>query len=100
MNLKISPFAESDLEESISFYNSQQANLGYALFDVVNASLNRIKANPFQFPVIYNDLRKVVTPRFPFIIVFVISKECCYVLAILHNSRNPKILKDRIKTSR
>ena len=97
MKIKISPFAETDLQESIKFYNEQQENLGQSFLDVVNEAFNNIKNNPLQFPKAYKDLRKVITPRFPFIIFFTIREEICYVLAIFHTSRNPKIIKDRLK---
>jgi toxin ParE1/3/4 len=95
MTLKISPFAESDLQESINFYNEQQENLGQSFLGVINETFTSIKNNPLQFPKAYKEFRRVITPRFPFIIFFVMKEDVCYVLAIFHTSRNPNIIKDR-----
>ncbi len=97
MKLKISPFAESDIQESINFYNEQNENLGQSFLGVINEAFDSIKKNPLQFPKAYKVLRKLVTPRFPFIIFFTIKEDTCYVLAIFHTSRNPTTIKDRLK---
>ncbi len=97
MKLKISPFAEMDLLESIKFYNEQRENLGKEFYETVIDSIERIKKNPGQFPKEYKDLRKVSIKRFPFRIFFVIKDDIGYVLGIFHNSRNPNVMKARYK---
>ncbi len=56
MKLKISPFALTDLEESIEYYNQQQKNLGDDFADKVNSTFDRIKENPKQFTKEYKEL--------------------------------------------
>ncbi|MEA2043054.1 MAG: hypothetical protein U9N85_10955 [Bacteroidota bacterium] len=43
MKLKISPFALTDLEKSIYYYNRQQENLGADFADNLNSTFERIK---------------------------------------------------------
>ena len=68
MKLKLSPFAEKDLEESISYYNKQFEGLGIEFIQNIDETFNRIKENPNQFPVDYRQMRKARTERFPFVI--------------------------------
>lgn len=39
MKLKISPFAEQDLKDSVAFYNERRDNLGAAFFQEINLAL-------------------------------------------------------------
>jgi len=51
--------------------------------------------NPLQFAVVYKDVRRALTERFPFGIFYIIEKDTIYVLAIIHTSRSPKVWKKR-----
>ncbi len=97
MKLKISPFALTDLEESIEYYNQQQENLGDEFAINVNFIFERIKENPKQFSKEYKEMRKAKTDKFPFNIFFVVSENIGYILGIFHSSRNPKIMENRYK---
>ncbi len=97
MKLKISPFAEMDLLESITFYTEQRENLGKEFYETVVDSFERIKDNPGQFPKEYKEMRKVSINRFPFMVFFVVNDDIGYILGIFHSSRNPKIMKTRYK---
>jgi toxin ParE1/3/4 len=98
MKLKISPFAEKDLQESVAFYNERQENLGIDFFQEISIAFERIKKNPHQFPKSRKNLRRFTVARFPFIIFFIEKDDVCYVLAIFHSSRNPKIIRERHKS--
>ena len=43
MRIQISPFADLDLQESISYYNEQRENLGDEFFENINTTILRIK---------------------------------------------------------
>jgi hypothetical protein len=49
MRIRISPFAEKDLQESIEFYNKQKEGLGDDFADVKDYTIERIKENKNQF---------------------------------------------------
>ena len=97
MRLKISPFALTDLEESIEYYNLEKQNLGNEFAKIVNSTFERIKENPNQFPKEYKEMRKAKTERFSFNVFFVSSEKFGYVLGIFHSGRDPKTIKDRYK---
>ncbi len=70
MRLKLSPFALTDLKDSIEYYNQQQEGLGNDFADKINAAFERIKDNPKQFPKAYKVMRKAQVERFSFNIFF------------------------------
>ena len=67
MKIKLSPYAEIDLQVSINYYNEQKEKLGNEFANEVNDTFNRILENYEQFPKIYKDIRKAKTHRFPII---------------------------------
>ncbi len=97
MSLKISPFALTDLEESIEYYNLQQVNLGNNFAENINYIFERINRNSKQFPKEYKEMRKAKLNNFPFTIFFVEKDSIKYILGIFHSSRNPNTMKDRYK---
>lgn len=95
MRIRISPFAEKDLQESIEFYNKQKEGLGDDFADVIDYTIERIKENPNQFSAEYKEIKKAQIKRFPFNIFFVVEDSTCYILGVFHTSRNPDIMNDR-----
>ncbi|MDT3740111.1 MAG: type II toxin-antitoxin system RelE/ParE family toxin [Candidatus Kapabacteria bacterium] len=97
MKIKLSPYAEIDLQVSINFYNEQKEKLGYEFANEVNDAFDRIKDNYEQFPRILKDMRKAKINRFPYNIFFIAETQIVYILGIFHTSRNPNIMKNRHK---
>jgi hypothetical protein len=95
MKIRLSQFAEDDLQISIDHYNSQKENLGFEFINEVDNTFKRIKENYKQFPIIYKNVRKANINRFPFNIFFIIESTQVFILGIFHSSRNPKEMKRR-----
>ena len=49
-----------------------------------------------SFPVVYQDVRRALTKRFPYGIYFVLDDSRIIVIAIFHAKRNPKTWQRRI----
>ena len=97
MRLVLSRDAEQDLDESINFLENEKENLGYLFRLKIEYFLNLIEDNPYLFPVITKNIRRCVAKDFRYGIFYVVKKTNVYVIAILHNSRNPKTWKKRNK---
>ena len=97
MKVKISPYAELDLQVSISYYNEQKEKLGSEFANEVNDTFIRIVENYEQFPRILKDMRKARMHRFPYNVFFVYENQTIYILGIFHTSRNPELMKRRHK---
>jgi len=92
----INPYAEADLKIASDWYASQKARLDLEFIDEIEKSLERIKQNPQQFPVVRRQIRMSIVKRFPYGIYFYAAGEIVSVFAVLHFSRNPKVLRKRI----
>jgi toxin ParE1/3/4 len=101
MIVKVNPFAESDLEDSMDWYALQQPTLELKFLEEVEKAIKKISHNPYAYAIKYK--RKGVSVRFsivdifPFVIVFFIDeeKDLIVIEAIWHTSRNPKRWKER-----
>lgn len=93
--LIVNPFAEEDALKAAVWYNNKSEGLGNEFLLALDAKINEIQRNPNHFQVVYKNIRRALTNRFPFGIFFIVENDTIYILAILHTSRNPKIWKDR-----
>ena len=93
--LIIKPFAELDATEAANWYNDKREGLGNEFLLALDAKINAIRRNPSHFQVVYKNIQRALTERFPYGIFYVVEDETIYVIAIQHTSRNPKIWKKR-----
>jgi len=93
--LIIKAFAELDAIDAANWYNEKREGLGEEFVLALDAKINAIQRNPTHFQVVYKNIRRALTERFPYGIFFIVEDEIIYVLAIQHTSINPKIWKKR-----
>ena len=96
-SLLINPFAENDLRIAVDWYNGQKDGLNRELVNEIDKIIRLIQENPFQFAVIRKKIRMAIIKRFPFGIYYYVGDSSIIVFAVFHYSRNPKVLRKRIK---
>lgn len=82
--------AVNDLIDAYDWYELQRKNLGHEFELSVEATLNQLSRNPFEFQEKYRTVRIAYLQRFPYGIHFLIDDEFVRVIAIFHTSRDPK----------
>jgi toxin ParE1/3/4 len=93
--LIIKPFAELDATKAANWYNDKRDGLGNEFLLALDAKINAIRRNPNHFQVVYKNIQRALTERFPYGIFFIVEDGIIYILAIQHTSRNTKIWKKR-----
>ena len=93
----INTFAEADLEIAIDWYASRKEGLDQDFIEEIEKAIQRIEENPRQFAVVRKQIRMSVVKRFPYGIYFYITGDIINVFAVFHFSRNPKVLRKRLK---
>jgi toxin ParE1/3/4 len=84
------PLAREEMIDSQDWYENESAGLGRRFREAVDAAVNRISANPRQFPVIYKNVRRALLRRFPYALMFVLEQdESTTIIACFHGSRDP-----------
>lgn len=67
--------ARAELIEAQDWYEAEVSGLGHRFREAVDVAVNRISANPRQFPVVLKNVRRALLRRFPYSLFFVIDDE-------------------------
>lgn len=88
--------AGKELLDARDYYDDLVYRLGEKFVIEVERCLNIIKTNPLAYPVLKQNVRKAVVIKFPFSILYRVEKDNIYILAVMHQKRNPKYWVERI----
>jgi plasmid stabilization system protein ParE len=91
----IRPEAENDILDASKWYQEQLDGLGLDFLHILNETFQYLTENPHLFPVVYQDVNRVLVRRFPFAIFYKIVDHIVIVIAVFHASRNPYHWKTR-----
>jgi len=84
------PPAHAELIGAQDWYENEVPGLGRRFRAAVDAAIERMSANPRQFPTIHKSVRRALLSRFPYALMFVIeADETLTVIACFHGSRDP-----------
>jgi len=85
------PIAREELIEAQDWYEREARGLGRRFLTALNATVERMSANPRQFPVVHKSVRRALLRHFPYARMFVIEPdETQTVLACFHGSCDPQ----------
>ena len=88
--------ARAELIDAQDWYEGEAPGLGHRFREAIAALTERMSANPFQFPVVYKNVRRALLRRFPYSLFFVIDDDILLVIACFHASRDPSHWQKRI----
>ena len=97
MKYKFHPEALHEFSESVMYYSEKRLPLGLAFYSEVENAINKIEKNPTLFRIIEEDVRRCITKRFPYGILYTIEEDYILILAVMHFSRDPSYWKHRLK---
>ncbi len=90
--------ARREFEKAVAWYEEQQPGLGREFKLEVKLAINRALRSPRRFPRVRGLARKIRLRRFnKYAIYFAVKDRVFAVLAIFHSSRDPAVLKWRLK---
>jgi len=91
MNRKITirPEAAREVEEAFDWYELQSEGLGMEFLRAADACLSAIRRNPFAYPMVYEQTRRALLKRFPYMLIYVVADDSIVVLACFHAKRDP-----------
>jgi plasmid stabilization system protein ParE len=96
VELRIQPEAEADLTEAFKWYEDRKLGLGHELLAEVDRSFERIVEAPSRPRPLYRGTRRAFVRRFPYIVLYVPTAEIVFVLAVMHERRNPRAFQARV----
>jgi plasmid stabilization system protein ParE len=96
MSFRVLPKAARDIAEAAVWYEDQRAGLGLEFNDAVKAAFRRIESGPARYPFAYGSYRRAVLRRFPYTIYYRAASADIVIYAVMHPSRDQKVLRDRL----
>lgn len=98
MSLKIRFLLEAraEFDAATDWYEEKQAGLGVDFVSQLHHTLARISTQPRLYPIVYENIRKAVLKRFPYVILYREEAGAVTVIAIFHSTRNPNVWKLRV----
>ncbi|GAB6274755.1 MAG: hypothetical protein STSR0004_16200 [Peptococcaceae bacterium] len=96
MTYSFHPEAHVEFKEATLHYSEKSRSLGSAFYSEVEYAIERIVENPLLYRVIDEDVRRCLTKRFPYAILYSIEDHYILILAIMHYSREPSYWKHRL----
>ena len=96
----IRPNAELDTLSAESWYRNQRDELGDQFLVALDASVEAIGQAPERFPLVYRGFRRALLHRFPYALFFSLAGDRAFLVACLHQRRNPAFVRRRLRGER
>lgn len=89
---------EADVEvvATAKYYRCQRDDLGIKFLHALHAVLAEIQESPSRFPYYERPMRARRIFGFPYRVVYEETGDCIYVISVMHLSRDPSYLKNRL----
>lgn len=94
--LIVQPEAEGDIIEARRWYEARQAGVGDEFLVEIDRALGLIERHPTGYAILRRQTRKVSLRRFPYIVLYTVRGRDIFVVGIIHQSRDPKVMRARI----
>jgi toxin ParE1/3/4 len=89
------PAALIEYSEAVQYYAQNRTALAQAFIDAVENTIYRIRESPTTWQIIDEDVRRCMTRKFPYGILYTVEENEILILAIMHCSRKPNYWKSR-----
>ena len=89
------PAAGLDVISAHDWYERERPDLGSRFRQEMDFQIDRIAANPLQFPVRLRDVRSARLRRFPYSLFFRVTDSEIAIIACFHASRDPMVWRGR-----
>ncbi|MEQ9553541.1 MAG: type II toxin-antitoxin system RelE/ParE family toxin [Coleofasciculus sp. G3-WIS-01] len=90
------PAALTEYGEAVEFYAQRRVELAKAFINAVEDAIFRIVESPDRWAVVDEDIRRCLTRKFPYGILYTIEDDYILIVAVMHCSREPGYWKVRV----
>ena len=94
--VRVSAAAQRDLAAAKEWYAEQPTpDLDRRFQLELEKVFQQMDGFPTSFPVVYKDVRRAILHRFPYAVFYHLRSSTPYVLAVVHQARDPRVWKRR-----
>ncbi len=96
MNYAFHAQAEAELNQAVDYYNARQPDLGRDFAREVYAAIQNILAYPNAWTPLSARTRRCRVNRFPYGVIYQVTDEGIFTIAIMQLNRRPGYWRDRV----
>lgn len=89
------PEALDEYTQAVQYYMQLQTETAQAFINVVEDVIFRIRESPMHWPILDGDVRRGLTQKFPYAILYSLEQDYILILAVMHCRRKPGYWKQR-----
>ncbi|CCQ51662.1 MULTISPECIES: type II toxin-antitoxin system RelE/ParE family toxin [Crocosphaera] len=89
------PEALKEYADAVRYYTEQRTEVAQAFINAIEDAVYRVRESPTRYNAIDDDVRRCMTRRFPYGILYTIEQDYILILAVMHCSREPGYWKSR-----
>ena len=89
------PEALTEYAEAVQYYAQIRTELAQAFINSIEEVINLIRESPTRSSAIDEDVRRCLTRKFPYKILYTIEQDYILILAVMHSSKEPNYWKNR-----
>jgi len=97
MKYSFHPSAKIELQKAINYYEECQPGLGLEFAREIYSTIQRIIHFPEAWSKLSKNTRRCLTNRFPYGVIYQITEDEIFIIAIMQLNREPDYWKKRIK---
>lgn len=90
------PEALTEYSAAVQYYAENRLELAQAFIDAVENAIYRIRESPTRYRVVEEDIRRCLTRKFPYSILYTIEPDSLLIVAVMHSSRKPGYWEGRL----
>lgn len=91
------PEAVEEIEAVIRWYANRSRRAAQRFVDELHAAVETIEAAPNRWPEFDGEARRVLLHRFPYLVIYRVTKQRIEVLAVAHGHRRPGYWRERME---
>lgn len=95
MKYAFHPAAETKLSEAVDYYEETQKGLGGEFLREIHRTIQNIVTFPDAWSPLSTSTRRCLSKRFPYGIVYQVTKNEVFIIAVMNLNREPDYWKDR-----
>lgn len=91
------PEALTEYSQAVEFYAERNKELAQDFIDSVESAIFKVIEFPRRCPVIKGTVRRCLTRKFPYAVLYAIEEDYILIVAVMHGSKKPEYWQQRIK---
>ena len=95
MSYVFHPEALAEYAEAAQYYSAQNTSIAQDFVNAIEAAIDKIRENPERYSLIDDDIRRCLTYKFPYAILYEIQADYILIWAVMHCKRDPKYWESR-----